>query len=59
MLIVRAGPSAMLGISMTFALFYVMHLLIAVTYTPEDPEPDLRLVDFVYFKDEPEVRTKS
>ena len=49
----------MLGISMTFALFYVMHLLIAVTYTPEDPEPDLRLVDFVYVKDEPEVRTKS
>ena len=58
MFVVRAGPSAMLGISMTFALFYMMHLLIAVAYTPGHPEQDLRLVDFVYVKDEPEVLTR-
>ena len=46
MFVVRTGPSVILELTMTIALFYIMHLLIAVTYVLVPPA-----IDFVNVKD--------
>ena len=40
MFVVRAGLSVILEMTMTIALFYVMHLLIAVTFVLTPPAID-------------------
>ena len=54
MFVVRTGPSVILELIMTIALFYIMHLLIAVTYVLVPPA-----IDFVNVKEAPAAQTQQ
>ena len=54
MFVVRAGPSLILEMTMTIALFHVMHLLIAGTLVLTPPA-----IDFGNFKGAPAAQTQQ
>ena len=54
MFVVRAGLSVILEMTMTIASFYVMHLLIAVTFVLTPPA-----IDFVNVKEAPAPQTQQ
>ena len=50
MIAVRLGASAIVGVFVTLALFYLMQYLIASSGSALTDESDIRLVDFVRVK---------
>ena len=59
MIAVRLGASAIVGVFVTLALFYLMQYLIASSGSALTDESDIRLVDFVRVKQDQEVQTKK
>ncbi|MAV24649.1 MAG: protein TonB [Gammaproteobacteria bacterium] len=59
MIAVRLGASAVVGVFVTLALFYLMQYLIASSGSALTDESDIRLVDFVRVKQDQEVQAKQ